>query len=92
MSEKEKLWKEDFLIKSSNILITIGNVLQYLILFLPIKTSFLCLFFQLLKLQMWLSHNYIKRDLGDPNFSCTTAVILLFSQPTSAGYILKLRL
>ena len=26
-----------------------------------------------------LSHNYIKRDLGNPNFSSTTIVIPLFS-------------
>ena len=26
-----------------------------------------------------LSHNYIKRDLGNPNFSFTTIVIPLFS-------------
>ena len=26
-----------------------------------------------------LSHNYIKRNLGNPNFSSTTIVILLFS-------------
>ena len=38
------------LVKLSNILITIRNVLQYLILFLPIKTKFLYLFFQLSKL------------------------------------------
>ena len=35
---KEKRWKKDFLVKSSNILITIRNNLHYLILFLPIKT------------------------------------------------------
>ena len=28
MPEKEKQWKGDFLVKSSNILITIGNVLH----------------------------------------------------------------
>ena len=38
---KGKQWKGDFLVKSSNVLITIGNILHYLILFLPIKTRFL---------------------------------------------------
>ena len=44
MSEKEKQWKKDFLVKSSNILITIRNALNYLILFLSIKTRFLYVF------------------------------------------------
>ena len=37
MLEKENQRKRDFLVKSSNILLTIRNVLHYLILFLPIK-------------------------------------------------------
>ena len=49
MPEKEKQWKGNFLVKSVNILIT-RNVLHFLILFLPIKTSFLYLFPQLPKL------------------------------------------
>ena len=40
MSEKEKHWKVDILLKSSNILITIKNVLHHLVLFLPLKTRF----------------------------------------------------
>ena len=47
---KGKQWKGDFLVKSSNILVTIRNVLHYLILFSPIKTSFLYLFLQLSEL------------------------------------------
>ena len=39
-----------------------------------------------------LSHNYIKRDLGNPNFSSTTIVIPLFSWTTSGVHIFKLRL
>ena len=33
------------------------------------------------------SHNYIKRDLGNPNFSSTTIVIPLFSWTTSGVHI-----
>ena len=40
MPEKEKQWKVDILLKSSNILITIKNVLHHLVLFLPLKTRF----------------------------------------------------
>ena len=40
MPEKEKQWKVDILVKSSNILITIKNVLHHPVLFLPIKTRF----------------------------------------------------
>ena len=39
-----------------------------------------------------LSHNYIKRDLGNPNFSSTTIVIPLFSWTASGVHIFKLRL
>ena len=38
------------------------------------------------------SHNYIKRDLGNPNFSSTTIVIPLFSWTTSVVHIFRLRL
>ena len=37
-----------------------------------------------------LPHNYIKRDLGNPNFSYTT--IPLFSWTTSVVHIFKLKL
>ena len=50
---KGKQYKGDFLVKSSNVLIAIGNILHYLILFLPIKTMFLCIFLQLSNLKMW---------------------------------------
>ena len=36
-----------------------------------------------------LSHNYIKRDLGNPNFSSTTIVIPRFSRTTSAVHMFK---
>ena len=36
---KGKQWKGDFLGKSSNVLITIWNILHYLILFLPIRAT-----------------------------------------------------
>ena len=39
-----------------------------------------------------LSHNYINRDLGNPNFSSTATVILLFSWKALDVYIFKLRL
>ena len=39
-----------------------------------------------------LSHNYIKRDLGNPNFSSTTTVIPFFSWTTSGAHIFKLKL
>ena len=89
---KGQEWKGDFLVKSSNVLITMGNLLHYLILFLPIKTRLLYIFMN------WkcgqLSHNYIKCDLGDPNFTFTTIVIPLFlvlpRLTTSASYIYKL--
>ena len=75
MSEKEKQRKGDFLVKFSNIL-TIGNVLHCLILFLPIKLVFCICFFNCQRCKCGqLSQNYIKRDLGDPNFSSTTIVI-----------------
>ena len=75
MSEKEKQRKGDFLVKFSNIL-TIGNVLHCLILFLPIKLVFCICFFNCQSCKCGqLSQNYIKRDLGDPNFSSTIIVI-----------------
>ena len=39
-----------------------------------------------------LSHNYIKGDLGNLNFSSTTILTLLFSWATSGVYIFKLML
>ena len=39
-----------------------------------------------------LSHNYIKRDLDNPNYSSTTIVIPVFSWATSGVHIFKLRL
>ena len=39
-----------------------------------------------------LSHNYIKRDLGNPNFSSTTIVIPVFSGATPGVHILKIKL
>ena len=80
MSEKEKQWKKDFLVKSSNILITIRNALNYLILFLSIKTRFLYMFLQLVKDEMWptITLTY-QSDLGDPNFNCIAIVIPRFS-------------
>ena len=39
-----------------------------------------------------LSHNYTKRDLGNPNFSSTTIVITLFSWTNLGVHIFKLRL
>ena len=39
-----------------------------------------------------LSHNYIKRNLGNPNFSSTTIVIPVFSWVTSDVHMFKLRL
>ena len=47
---KGKQWKGDFLGKSSNVLITIWNILHYLILFLPIKTT--------------IPHNMLETDSG----------------------------
>ena len=80
MSEKEKQWKKDFLGKSSNILITIRNALNYLILFLSIKTRFLYMFLQLVKDKMWLTITLTYQgDLGDPNFNCIAIVIPRFS-------------
>ena len=80
MSEKEKQWKKDFLVKSSNILITIRNALNYLILFLSIKTRFLYMFLQLVKDKMWLTITLTYQgDLGDPNFNCIAIVIPRFS-------------
>ena len=80
MSEKEKQWKKDFLVKSSNILIAIRNALNYLILFLSIKTRFLYMFLQLVKDEMWptITLTY-QGDLGDPNFNCIAIVIPRFS-------------
>ena len=80
MSEKEKQWKKDFLVKSSNILITIRNALNYLILFLSIKTRFLYMFLQLVKDEMWptITLTY-QSGLGDPNFNCIAIVIPRFS-------------
>ena len=39
-----------------------------------------------------LSHNYIKCDLGNPNFSSATIVIPIFSWTTSVVHIFKLKL
>ena len=39
-----------------------------------------------------LSHSNINRDLGNPNFSSTATVILLFSWKALDVYIFKLRL
>ena len=65
----------------------IGNILHYLILFLPIKNRFLYLFLncQICKCGQ-LAHKYIK-PIYNPNFSCTTVVILLFSWATSSVHI-----
>ena len=82
MIEKENEEKIDFVVKRSNVLITTGNDLHCLISFLPVKTRFLYLFFffncQSCKCSQLL-HNYIKRDLGNPNFSCKAILIQLFS-------------
>ena len=76
--KKEKQGKGDFLVKSSNILITIRNVLHYLVLFLTFKTSIksnsfiqICFFnFQSCECDQ-PSHNHIKHDLCNLNFSYT---------------------
>ena len=68
--------------------LTIGNVLHYLILLLPIKTRFLYLFLELWKLQMW--PNYIKRNLVNPK--CSSITIQLFSWTTCVVHIFKLKL
>ena len=67
-SEKKEKQRKVFLV-------TIGNVLRYLILFLPKLDFYNC---QSCKCGQ-LSHNYIKRDLGNPNFSSITIVLPLFS-------------
>ena len=57
-------------------------------------SHFTCLCF--FNCQSWkygqLSHNYIKRHLGNPSFSSTSIVVPLFSWITSFVYIFKLRL
>ena len=92
MSEKEKQWKGDFVVKSSNILMTIRIVIL-MTTFYQIKLGFCICFFncQFCKCGQ-LSHNYTKHDIGDPGFSCTAIVIPLFSWTTSAVYIFKVRL
>ena len=49
MSDQEKQRKGDFVVNFFKILITIGNVLHYLILFVPIETRFLYLFLSTVK-------------------------------------------
>ena len=83
MIEKENEKKIDFVVKRSNVLITTGNDLHCLISFLPVKTRFLYLFFfstvKVVNVVNYYITNYIKRDLGNPNFSCTAILIQLFS-------------
>ena len=65
MSEKEKQWEGGFLVTSSNILITVRNVLHYLILFYQSKLGFYTCFFNYQSCKCdQLSHNHIKCDLG----------------------------
>ena len=92
MSEKEKQWKGDFVVKSSNILMTIRIVIL-MTTFYQVKLGFCICFFncQFCKCGQ-LSHNYTKHDIGNPGFSCTAIVIPLFSWTTSAVYIFKVRL
>ena len=66
MSGKEKQWKRLFLVNDMECF-----ALSYL--------TFICFFnCQSCKCGQQ-SHNYIKRDLGNPNFSSTTIVMPLFS-------------
>ena len=79
MSRKEKQWKRLFLVNDMECF-----ALSYL--------TFICFFnCQSCKCGQ-LSHNYIKRDLGNPNFSSTTIVMPLFSWTNSFVHIFKLRL
>ena len=79
MSGKEKQWKRLFLVNDMECF-----ALSYL--------TFICFFnCQSCKCGQQ-SHNYIKRDLGNPNFSTTTIVMPLFSWTNSFVHIFKLRL
>ena len=81
MSEKEKQRKRDFLV----------NDRECFAMFC--KLGFCICFFNCQSCKCGqLSHNYIKRDLGNPNFSSTTIVIPLFSWKTSGVHIFKLKL
>ena len=66
MSGKEKQWKRLFLV---------NDMECFALSYLTCICSFNC---QSCKCGQ-LSHNYIKRDLGNPNFSSTTIVMPLFS-------------
>ena len=92
MSEKEKQWKGDFLVKSSNILITIKNFCIISFYFYHSKLGFYICFFNCQSFkcgQLW--HNHIKRDLSDPNFSCTTLVIPIFMCRITVVHLKNLR-
>ena len=92
MLEKEKHWKWDFLIKTFNILIMIGNIAYSLFYFYQSKLSF---YFWFLNCEIYqcgqLSKNYIKHDLDDPTFSCTTILRQRFSWTTLGVYAFKLK-
>ena len=74
MSEKQKQKKEVFLVNNRECF-----ALSHFI-FTKQKPDFCICFFNCQSFKCGqLSHNYIKRDLGNPNFSSTTIVIPVFS-------------